>query len=86
MIGEFKQRRFLSDERQPEVDFLHSSAVLLNKFLGKSSRAKKPSHTDLAASRHIKRDKASLPVDVRRPEKSVLPPSPSSDLEVPNIQ
>ena len=28
---------FLSDARQPEVDLLHSSAVIFNKFLGKSS-------------------------------------------------
>ena len=28
---------FLSDARQPEVDFLHSSAVVLKKFLGKAS-------------------------------------------------
>ena len=28
---------FLTYARQPEVDFLHSSAVILNKFLGKSS-------------------------------------------------
>ena len=28
---------FLSDARQPEVDFLNSSAVILNKFLSKSS-------------------------------------------------
>ena len=27
----------LSDACQPEVDFFHSSAVILNKFLGKSS-------------------------------------------------
>ena len=29
--------RLSSDARQPEVDFLHSSAVILNKLLGKSS-------------------------------------------------
>ena len=28
---------FLSNERQPKVDFLHSSVVILNKFLGKLS-------------------------------------------------
>ena len=28
---------FLSDTRQPEVEFLHPSAVILNKFLGKTS-------------------------------------------------
>ena len=27
----------LSDARQPEVDFLHSWAMILNQFLGKSS-------------------------------------------------
>ena len=27
----------ISDARQPEVDFLHSWAVILNKFLGKFS-------------------------------------------------
>ena len=31
------ERFFLSDVRQLEVDFLNSLAVILNKFLGKSS-------------------------------------------------
>ena len=34
---EFKERRFLSDERQPEENVLRSLAVIWNNFLGKSS-------------------------------------------------
>ena len=58
---------FLSDTRQPEVEFLHSWAVILNENLGKlifSKRVKTLSKTNLIASRHIKIEKGSLPVDV----------------------
>ena len=58
---------FLSDGRQPEVDFLHPWAVVWLKLSGKSSLGeKKLSNKILLASRHIKREKGSLPVDVRR--------------------
>ena len=32
-----EEATFLSDEREAEVEFLHSCALLLNKFLGESS-------------------------------------------------
>ena len=44
--------------RQLEVDFLHHGAVVLMKLSGKIV-------TNLLVSRHVKRQKASLPVDVR---------------------
>ena len=34
MIGEFKQRRFLSDERQPEVDFFALLGRAFEQILG----------------------------------------------------
>ena len=45
---------FLSDARQAEVDFLNSSAVILNKFLSIVSTGVK-TLTSLAVPRHIKR-------------------------------
>ena len=47
---------FFSDTRQPELEFLHSWAVILNKNLRKlifSKRVKTLSKTNLIASRHI---------------------------------
>ena len=44
--------------RQLEVDFLHHGAVVWLKLSGKIV-------TNLLVSRHVKRQKASLPVDVR---------------------
>ena len=44
--------------RQLEVDFLHHGAVVWMKLSGKIV-------TNLLVSRHVKRQKASLPVDVR---------------------
>ena len=44
---------------------MHSSAVILNRFLTLSN-------TNLVASRHIEREKVSLPVDVRCSETSLL--------------
>ena len=64
---------FLSDGRQPEVDFLHHWTVVWLKLSGKSSlREKKLSNTILLASTHRKREKGSLPVDVRRSKVSLL--------------
>ena len=63
----------MSDGRQPEVDFLHHWGVVSLKLSGKSPF----SNTSLLASRHIKREKASLPVDVRRSKTSLL--------KVPNV-
>ena len=58
----------ISDARQPEVDFLHSWALILNIFLGQiiSMRIKTLGNTNISASRLIKREKGSLPVDVLR--------------------
>ena len=46
------------DARQPEVDFLHTWAVILNQTFGQivSLRVKTLSHTNLVASGHIKRE------------------------------
>ena len=44
---------------------MHSSAVILNRFLTLSN-------TNLVASRHIEREKVSLPVDVRCSKTSLL--------------
>ena len=51
---------------QPEMDYLLSSAVILNKFLGKtvSIRVKTLCKTNLVNSRHMKRENGWLPVDV----------------------
>ena len=50
---------FWSNKRQPEADFLHSWAAILNIYLVKSfiKCVKTLSNTNLAASRHIKREK-----------------------------
>ena len=48
---------FLSDARQPEVDFLHSSAVILNKFLRKTSKSKDTYNINLVASRYQLKEK-----------------------------
>jgi len=65
---------FLIDARLPEVYFIHSLAVVLPAFV--SVRVKEPSKTNLVTSRHIliflKKDKASLPVDVCRSKTSLL--------------
>ena len=64
----------MCDARQPEVDMLHSWAVILDKFFLQivSIRAKKLSNTNLVASRYFKREKSSRPVDVRRSKTSLL--------------
>ena len=53
------------------MDFLHHWEVVWLKLSGKSS-LKEKRNTSLLASRHIKREKASLPVDVRRSKTSLL--------------
>ena len=66
---------FLSDARQPEMDFLHTWAVILNTFLGRLSLqelSQSIGNTNTVASRLIKREKGSLPVDVRRSKTSLL--------------
>ena len=63
-----------SHGRHPEVGFLHSQAVILNNFFRQivSIRVKTLSHTNLVALKHIKREKGSLPVDVRRSKTELL--------------
>ena len=52
----------------------HSWAVLLPKYWAiVSIRVKKLSNTNLVASKHTDREKASLPVDVRGSKTSLLP-------------
>ena len=53
---------------------MHSSAVILNKLLEKRlyKSKKKLGNTNLVASRHIKSEKGSLPVDVHRSKTSPL--------------
>ena len=65
---------FLSDAREPKVDLLNSWAVILNKFFVQiiSIRVKTPSNTNLVAPRHIKREKGSLLVDLRRSKTALL--------------
>ena len=50
---------FLSGARQPEEDFLHSWAMILNKFLGQivSLRVKTLNNKNLVLPRHIKKKK-----------------------------
>ena len=46
------QPRFLDDARQPEVGFMNSSAVILNKFLAKRLfKSKDHNSSNLVASR-----------------------------------
>ena len=67
----------LSDARQPEVD-LHSWAVIifgqivLITIIYVFIRVKTLSNTNYVASRYIKREKGSLPFDVRRSKTSML--------------
>lgn len=58
----------LSDARQPEVDFLHSWAVVSLKIFSQivSFRVKKQRSTNFISSRRVEREKDSLPVDVCR--------------------
>ena len=74
---------FLSDLRQPEVDLFaplrHDFEQLFRQIV--SMRVKTPSNTNLVASRFIKREKGSLPVDVRRCLNSLL----TADLRGPGV-
>ena len=58
----------MSDGRQPEVVFFAPLSRDFEQIFGQivSIRVKTLSNTNLMASRHIKREKRSLPVDVRR--------------------
>lgn len=74
VIQELKQRRFLSGAHQPEVvffaffgsGFAHIFAQIVFIYV-KTLR-----YTNLVASSHTKRNKASVSVDVRRSKKSLL--------------
>ena len=58
---------------QPEVDFLHSLGKgFANSFTKSSLRAKTLGKTNLFGSRYFKREKVSLPVDLRRSKTSVV--------------
>ena len=63
-----------SDACQPEVDFLHSWAVISVNFFCQivSIRVKTFSNTNLQALRNMLRENGSLPVYVRRSKKSLL--------------
>ena len=65
---------FLSDARHPEVDFLHSFGREILEILGQivSLRVRTLSNTNFVQSRHIKREKGSLPVYVPRRSKTSL--------------
>ena len=73
LLGSLSNSVF-DDGRQPEVDFLHHSGVVSLKLSGKSSLKEKETqqYKFVSRSRHIKREKASLPVDVRRSKTSLL--------------
>ena len=59
--------------RQPEVDFLHSLGNGFANFFSKPSlRAKTLRTTNLLGSRYFKREKISLPVDLRRSKTSIV--------------
>jgi len=69
-------KTFLSDVRQPEVDFFHSWAVVLRKFsVSRLHNSKELSNTNFVASRYFKMKNTS-PVDVRR-SKTTLPKLPN---------
>ena len=70
---ELKQQRFCATRVKQSGLFAHLSCDFEQKF-GQiiSTRVKTVSNTNLVASRHIKREKGSLPVDVRRSKKVLL--------------
>ena len=76
----------MSDGRQPEVDFLHHWGVVWLKLSGKSYLKKKRNSAIqvLLASRHIKRENASLPVDVRCSKTPLLKVPNVSEFQVKN--
>ena len=65
---------FLSDLRQPEVDLFAPLSRDFEQLFRQivSRRVKTPSNKNLVASRLIKRERGSLPVDVRRSKTSLL--------------
>ena len=67
-------KTFLSDARQSEVDILYSWTVVVPKFSGGIVfiRVQTLSNTHFVASRYIKRENDSLPVDVRCSKTSLL--------------
>ena len=75
---------FLSDGRQLEVEFLHHWPVVRLKLSGrrKEKREMKLSNTNSLASRHIKREKALLPVDMHSSKTSLLTSLPSAAVEL----
>ena len=64
----------LSDARQPEADFFYSWAMFFAKVFVQivCVRVKKHGKTNVVTSRHIERQKALLPVEVRRSRMSLL--------------
>ena len=58
----------MSDARQPEVDFFTFLSAGFAEIFSQifSIKVKKLSNTNFISSRHVKREKASLAVDVRR--------------------
>ena len=64
----------MSDARQPEVDFFPILGRDFDQMFRQidSVREKIRRNTNLLASRHIKREKDSLPVDVCLPKTSLL--------------
>ena len=70
---ELNQQLPWSDGRQPEVFFFAPLSRDLEQIFGQivSIRVKTPSNTNLVVSRHIKREKRSLPVDMRRSKTSL---------------
>ena len=73
--SEFKNREFKQRyARQPEVDFFAILGRDFDQMFGQidSVREKIRRNTNLLASRHIKREKVSLPVDMRRSKTSLL--------------
>ena len=65
---------FLGDARQPEVELFALLGSVFEQILGQifSLRVKTLSNTNLVASRHIKGEKSSLPVDMHRPKTLLL--------------
>ena len=65
---------FTSDARQPEVALFLLWTMVFSQIFNQivSIRVKKLSNTNFISSRHIKREKSSLPLEVRRSKTSLL--------------
>ena len=74
VIQELKQRRFLTGAHQPGVVFFAFFGSAFAQIFAQivSINVKTLRYTNLVASRHTKRKKASVSVDVRRSKKSLL--------------